>query len=159
MKRPHFFKKKIPADVNYNTPQWLYDYLDNEFEFEFDLAAVKENAKTRFFKDSLKRDWHKLDGWLWLNPPFAGIRQWVERSYEESKQGAKIVMLVPSTILCAPYMAKCQPKEVRFCASQPVFKNTFTDKVIRFPPAILIYDQSMRRRPVSFFAKPKEVTA
>lgn len=156
MQRPHFFHKKKAADANYNTPDWLFGTLNEEFKFTHDLAAVERNAKAKFFSDSLIVDWHMLKGWLWLNPPFAGIRTWVERSYEESLLGARIVVLVPSSVSCGPYMERCQPQEMRFVAGAPVFKNTFTEKIIRFPPLLLIYDRD--RRPAGkfkFIAKPK----
>lgn len=154
MKKPHFFQKKEPADVNYETPDWLFNLLDEEFDFKFDLAAVKENAKAKFFKNSLPVDWHKLNGWLWLNPPFAGIRSWIEKAQYESKKGAKIVVLTPSTVLGSPYLKDCHPKELRFVSGIPVFKNTFSGKKIRFAPVLMVFDNERARRKFSFIAKP-----
>jgi len=154
MQRPHYFAKRRPADVNYETPGWLYDLLDREFHFTHDLAAVKENAKAPFFRNSLRVDWHKLDGWLWLNPPFAGIRQWIEKAAREARLGAKIVVLVPATVLGAPYMSDCHPRTVRFVSRCPTFRNTFTGKVVRFMPVLLIY--GARERGLSFAYQPLE---
>lgn len=146
MQRPFFAKGKSSADVNYETPAWLFDLLDREFEFTHDLAAVKQNAKKRFFHDSLSVDWHKLDGWLWLNPPFSGVRRWIEKAAAEANLGAKLVVLVPPSVLGGPYMQACHPKTIRFVARATRFKNTFSGKVISFLPTLLIYNSRARGR-------------
>ena len=155
MKKRHFFHKRTPADSSYETPAWLYDALDREFHFTHDLAAVAENAKTKFFQDALKVPWHALDGWLFLNPPFAGIRQWIERAAAEAKLGARIVVLVPVTVLGAPYMRECHPKTIRLVSRCPTFKGTFSGKIIRFFPALLIYGNGTTRRSFTYQRLPE----
>ena len=67
-----------------------------------DLACTAENNLCRNgikhpLQDSLKHDWHQLDGWLWLNPPYGrGLRKWVEKAHMEAQLGAKIIMLIPA---------------------------------------------------------------
>ena len=43
------------------TPKWLFNQLDNEFHFDLDAAATKENALcNKFFTqedDALNQDW------------------------------------------------------------------------------------------------------
>lgn len=76
--------------------------------FSWDLAADEHNTVVpdiygggkRHFDiedDALKQVWHELTGWLWLNPPFEDIEPWAEKAYWESRKGAHIAMLVPTS--------------------------------------------------------------
>lgn len=72
-------------------------------DFSWDLAATDDNAITdngwyTLEQDSLKQDWYKIRGCLWLNPPFEDIEPWVKKAHEESILGAHIVVLVPLSI-------------------------------------------------------------
>lgn len=74
--------------------------------FYVDLAADETNACGLTFidkeSDSLTKPWAEVfnslndpRAWFWLNPPFAAIKPWVKKAYEESRKGAKIAVLVP----------------------------------------------------------------
>ena len=63
----------------WETPQDLFDKLNNEFQFTLDVCATPENAKCDNFytkeQDGLKYPWK---GAVWCNPPYGrGIGQWV----------------------------------------------------------------------------------
>ena len=78
--KPHFTAKK----ATWETPQSLFDELDVEFGFQFDLAVDETNAKCdRFYTledDALKQPW---EGVCWLNPPFGrGIELWLSRAVD-----------------------------------------------------------------------------
>ena len=82
----------------WETPQDLFDKLNEEFHFNLDACAIPENAKCeKFFtpdQDGLKREWH---GMVWCNPPYGReISKWVEKSYEAAQQGETVVMLPPA---------------------------------------------------------------
>ena len=83
----------------WETPQWLFDELDGEFGFTLDAAATPENAKCeRFFtesEDGLSQSW--AGHTVWCNPPWRAklIERWVQKAYEESRNGATVVMLIP----------------------------------------------------------------
>jgi hypothetical protein len=78
-------------------------------QFAWDLAADATNTvvsnevvqvyeQKRYFDEkdnSLVQDWHKINGWLWLNPPFTDITPWVRKAHEERIRGARIAVLVP----------------------------------------------------------------
>lgn len=70
--------------------------------FQVDLAASPGNAKAPGFftaeQDSLSQPWHQLQGWLWLNPPYANIGAWAAKCAAESALGAKIAFLVPASV-------------------------------------------------------------
>jgi hypothetical protein len=76
-----------PADVadtsdDYYTPRWIFDAAG--LVFDMDVAAPVDPARRtcparRYLTpvdDGLTRPW---DGLVWMNPPFSGSRQWVER--------------------------------------------------------------------------------
>jgi len=102
----HQRKSKIvtPKD-EWGTPQWLFDLLDQEFHFQVDAAATKENAKLPvYFEDldavpTLKFDWYCKGAWerFFLNPPYSAgnIDRFMQKAYEESQKGAVVVCLVP----------------------------------------------------------------
>lgn len=83
----------------WETPQELFDKLDEEFHFTLDVCAVPENAKcNRFYSpedDGLFQSW---DGVVWCNPPYGRkISDWVEKAYWENlTYGQTIVMLLPA---------------------------------------------------------------
>lgn len=82
----------------WETPQDLFDELNDEFGFDIDVCATKENAKcSRYFtkeQDGLLQDW---DGVVWCNPPYGKeIGKWVEKAYKSYKDGSTVVMLLPA---------------------------------------------------------------
>lgn len=82
----------------WETPQNLFDELNNEFNFTLDPCCTHENAKCKkhytIKEDGLKQNWK--DEVVFCNPPYGNsIKDWVKKSYEESKH-AKVVMLIPS---------------------------------------------------------------
>ncbi len=85
------------------TPWTLIRSIEDKYgKISWDLAASKENAKAPQFiteqENSLTVDWHKLEGLLYLNPPFAHIGVWAQKCFDESVKGAKIIMLVPASV-------------------------------------------------------------
>jgi phage N-6-adenine-methyltransferase len=122
------------ASDEWSTPQWLFEMLDEEFQFNVDAAANEENAKCLFrFDDALDRPWYegddpelieKLDEvgipvarTFWLNPPYSAgnIDKFMAKAYEESQKGAVVVCLVPcatDTRWWHNYVMKAQ--EIRF---------------------------------------------
>lgn len=90
---------------DYGTPPEFLQAVKKKFgfkEFAYDLAADKMNRKAKLFfderDDSLSKDWKKLRGHLWLNPPFANIEPWV-RKCSESRQGNHVIyFLVPASV-------------------------------------------------------------
>ena len=85
---------------DYETPWELIHAVERSFgALDWDLACTEENKKApnglTVEQDSLSQDWTKLDGHLWLNPPFADIGPWAKKCMES---GARITMLVPASI-------------------------------------------------------------
>ena len=86
-------------DYSWETPPSLFIILDMEFNFTLDPCCTKQTAKCKKFftkeEDGLIQDWSK--DIVFVNPPYGReIGKWVEKSYNEAKKGAKVVMLIPS---------------------------------------------------------------
>lgn len=83
---------------NWATPQDFFDKWDKKFGFDLDVCASKDNAKcAKYFDaemDGLKQRWV---GICWMNPPYGRtIKQWMEKAYSSSQEGATVVCLVPA---------------------------------------------------------------
>lgn len=86
---------------DWETPWWLVKALERRLSipyFDLDPAASSENKKARAFYDGiegldgLKMPWN---GYVFCNPPYSGIAQWVKKGYEEAKSGrANVTMLI-----------------------------------------------------------------
>lgn len=83
------------------TPQWVFDYVDNLFGFNVDLAADDENTKCEMWYDegidALSYRWHRGTKSIgWCNPPYSNIAPWLEKAWEEARAGFTTVLLVPT---------------------------------------------------------------
>jgi len=88
------FTSKTPE---WSTPQDLFDKLNDEFHFDIDVCATKENAKCEYYytiiSDGLKHNWNEQR--VWCNPPYGReIGKWVKKASEA--QGGLVVMLLPA---------------------------------------------------------------
>jgi hypothetical protein len=88
------------------TPKEFIQAIAKQFtQIDVDLAANNTNkvcpdylGPGSLFEDSLKVQWHKLNGFLFLNPPFGKIKPWVKKCHEENLLGAEIGLLVPASV-------------------------------------------------------------
>jgi phage N-6-adenine-methyltransferase len=88
---------------DYATPRELIDAVEARFRrLDWDLAASAENRKAAQFysiaDDSLRQDWTKLTGNLWLNPPFADIEPWAAKCAASTGPGRRIFLLTPASV-------------------------------------------------------------
>lgn len=88
---------------DYATPSDFMKAVTRRFGIiSFDLAAHSKNKQhDNYFSildNSLIQEWHKIPGWLWLNPPFDNIAPWAMKCQEEMRKGAKILFLTPASI-------------------------------------------------------------
>lgn len=124
---------------DWETPQDLFDKLNQEFEFNLDVCATRENRKCRNFYakelDGLKQDWH---GVCWMNPPYGReIGKWIKKAYEESLTGSTVVCLLPSRTDTKWWHDYCMRGEVRFIKGRLKFGNSKNSAP--FPSAIVIF--------------------
>jgi phage N-6-adenine-methyltransferase len=89
---------------SWETPQHIFDKLDQEFHFTLDAAANSENTKCTTFLDesvdALLVDWCKYarGGNIWLNPPYSkgNVARFLQKAYVESEKGmGSVVCLIP----------------------------------------------------------------
>lgn len=83
----------------WETPQYLFDQLNEEFHFTLDPCCVPETAKCpQYYTPSdngLIQDWS--NDIVFVNPPYGKeIKKWIKKSHDEAKNGATVVLLIPA---------------------------------------------------------------
>lgn len=91
------------SNQSYATPPDFRSAVVTRFGMPvFDLAASADNCFGKAYYcedgDALTKHWHKIDGLLWLNPPFDNIAPWAEKCAAESALGARILFLTPASV-------------------------------------------------------------
>lgn len=102
------------SNDKWSTPPEVFEALDKEFCFGFDVCAEEETAKCPDYwtieDDALSKYWPEDAlshipgagliemGALWANPPYSNIRPFVEKAIEAQLNGRMTVMLV----MCDP---------------------------------------------------------
>lgn len=120
------------------TPQELFDKLDEEFHFDLDVCASKENAKCkRFFtkeQDGLKQKWGGYT--VFCNPPYGRkIKDWVKKCAQHE---GTAVMLLPARTDTAWFHDYILGKgEIRFIRRRIHFGGSKYDAP--FPSMIVVY--------------------
>jgi phage N-6-adenine-methyltransferase len=95
------------SNDNWGTPQYIFDWLDDEFDFDLDAAANDNNHKCRWYftleankkyfpNGSLDIPWRDAGVTFWMNPPYSDPYPWVKKAYEESQKGCTVVCLLPA---------------------------------------------------------------
>ncbi len=122
------------------TPQPFFDELEREFgEFDLDPCATPENAKCpQFFTqadDGLSQKW---GGKVFMNPPYGReIGKWVEKAYQESLGGAKVICLLPARTDTRWFHDYCLKGEIRFLKGRLKFGDMTNSAP--FPSMIVIF--------------------
>ncbi len=95
-------RDKNKTEQTVGTDPEFYEILNARFGFSWDLACTRENQLCPMgltpSENSLSADWHKLEGWLYLNPPFKDSGKWAQKCSDEMEKGARIVMLTPAAV-------------------------------------------------------------
>lgn len=134
---PQLFTSK---SCEWETPQWLFDKLNREFNFTLDVCATQKNAKCdKYFtkiEDGLKQDWSK--DICWMNPPYGReISKWIKKAYEESLRGATVVCLIPSRTDTQWWHNYVMKGKVRFIKGRLKFGGAKNSAP--FPSAIVVF--------------------
>lgn len=87
---------------DWETPQWLFDKLNEKYHFNLDAAATDANHKCENYfteeDNALTQDWSRF-GVVFCNPPYskkANQDAWVKKCFEEAKKGTLVVALLPA---------------------------------------------------------------
>lgn len=128
-----------PTD-EWGTPHWLYSVLNDEFSFQMDVAASKENHKHRVYltkeDDALAHPsrWSESN---FCNPPYSNILPWYQTAIAVRALGFQTVFVTkydPSTrhgVLAAQEM-----DEIRIVEHRITFEGA--PNCANFPSAIMV---------------------
>ena len=130
-------------NMNWETPDWLFDALDKEFEFTVDVCADEKNKKCkRFYSEDnscLDKNWE--DERCFMNPPYGrNLPKFMEKAYNESKKGATVVCVVPVRPESKWWQNYAMKAEIRYFRQR--LKFTLTGKrsdVAPFATAIIVF--------------------
>ena len=87
------------ATGDWATPQEFFDMLDEIFHFTLDPCADEKNHKCeKYFtkeQNGLEQYWNGET--VFCNPPYGrDIGQWIQKSIDEARKGATVVLLIPA---------------------------------------------------------------
>jgi len=123
--------RNIKHSDNWETPKWLYDDLNAEFNFDFDPCPINYGEITPD-KDGLLIAWGKRN---FVNPPYSRKLKdaFVKRAVEVANDGNLCVCLLPVSTSTVLFHDIIQPnaKEIRFLRGRVKFigVNTFGERV------------------------------
>lgn len=126
-------RQKVKQETTYGTPLWLVKAIERDFglKFGFDLAADEDSCVLResdsawdykyysFQDNSLAQDWNNLTGDLWLNPPFANIKDWCAKC--STYVNGTICLLVPASLGSKWFRDYCMGRPVYILDSRITF--------------------------------------
>lgn len=127
---------------DWETPQDLFDLLNEEFHFTLDVCAVPETAKCAAYftpeDDGLAQDWTR--NVCWMNPPYGDdIPDWMNKARREARIGATVVCLVPARVDTTWWWDNCIYGEIRFLKGRLKFKQGGNEVTSApFPSAVIV---------------------
>jgi len=127
---------------DWETPQDLFDELNNEFGFTLDPCAMPETAKCAKYytpsEDGLTRDW--TGEVVFCNPPYSRGKQdaWIRKCAEHSANGGVAVLLLPVRTDTARFHDLILGKaEIRFLRGRLKFSRVKTRAP--FPSMVVVF--------------------
>ena len=132
------------ASDQWSTPQYLFDILNDEFNFTLDPCADDSNHKceTYFTKESngLLQSWKGHS--VFCNPPYGkAIKEWVEKCYNESRdKDTTVVMLIPARTDTSYFHEFIYGKaEIRFIRGRLKFGDS--KNAAPFPSMVVVFNK------------------
>ena len=124
--------------VEWATPQYLFDELNKEFNFNLDPCCTEENAKCDCYytkeEDGLKSSWKNWR--VFMNPPYGReIGKWMEKAYKSNAE--VVVCLVPARTDTRWWHDYAMQGDVRFIKGRLKFNDSKNNAP--FPSAIVIF--------------------
>ena len=123
---------------NWETPQELFEKLDQEFNFTIDVCADLTNNKCQKYytelDNGLIQDW--MGETVWCNPPYGRkIGEWVKKA---SESNTTVVMLLPARTDTKWFHEYIYNKaEIRFIKGRLKFGNSVNSAP--FPSMIVVF--------------------
>jgi len=109
---------------NWQTPDWLYKQLDEEFHFDFDPCPLNYTV------DTLLIDWPCKCAFV--NPPYNKYDKpkFIQKGYEEWQKGKTVVFLIPAATGTKQFHELLLPNaEIRFLKGRIAFRGYNTKGV------------------------------
>ncbi len=100
---------------HWQTPQWLYDQLNAEFNFDFDPCPNYADF------DGLSIEWGRSN---FINPPYNRIDKpkFIQKAFDEWKRGKTCVLLIPAATGTKQFHELILPHaEIRFLKGRIAF--------------------------------------
>lgn len=143
------------------TPLWLFDLLDQEFDFDLDAAATDENTLCDKWyteeEDGLTRPWVAEN--VFTNPPYSDMAKWVEKGYREAKAGnCTVVLLLAARTDTKAWWNFVRFGEVRFLPGRLKFDHDDDGAKYSapFPSAVVIFRKGMQEEPKTIYWDVRE---
>ena len=125
---------------DWETPQDLFDKLDEEFDFQLDVCASHNNTKCSEYwtkESNALIKWWSPHSWKWMNPPYGRqIGKWIKKASESRK----VVALLPArtdTKYFHEHIYKKPNTEIRFIKGRLKFSGSKNSAP--FPSMIVIF--------------------
>lgn len=128
------------SNDSWETPQDLFDELNEEFNFTQDLCAASYNKKCRAYFNDLfcGASYTLFDHVCWMNPPYSNPKPFVQRAWDIAEHNLVVCLLKcdPSTQTWAIFWdyEKHQPR--------PGCQIRFFPKRIKFTPPVGVNGKS-----------------
>ncbi len=76
----------------WETPQWMFDEINKQYNFHFDCCASIKNKKTIWFSDDFIKcnNEEVKDIMCWMNPPFSKAKEMFEHFFKTVSYGVAI---------------------------------------------------------------------
>jgi len=128
---------------DWETPPYVFNFLNSEFNFTLDAAASALNAKCeRYFAiedNALKQEWSGET--VFVNPPYGRTATglWIQKcAIEAFENDATVVMLIPArTDTIAWHKYAMQANEIRLIKGRIKFVGAKTGAP--FPSAVIVF--------------------
>lgn len=152
------FKNKFDSiKQDWNTPKSLFEKLNTEFRFDWDISASTDNALCKQYytkeTDGLKQNW---TGLCWCNPPYGDksskMVDWIKKAYNDTQidPNLTVVMLIPARTNTRWFHQYCmKAAEVRFICGRPKFGNSTHG--LPQPLVLVIFKKSSDTKFTSFY--------
>lgn len=114
--------RNLPHSDHWATPEYVYEELNQEFNFDFDPCPLNHNTSDW---DGLQVEWGNS---TFCNPPYSkGLKPlFINKAVQESKKGKRVVLLLPvstSTKLFHDIILPNISEPIRFVKGRIRFKG------------------------------------
>ena len=136
------------AKEDWATPQDFFDKLNEEFGFDLDPCASKENHKCEHYftkqENGLLKDWGGYC--VFCNPPYGRVStgEWIKKCAEEAKKpNTTVVLLIPARTDTQAFHEYIYHKaEIRFVKGRLKFGGS--KDAAPFPSMVVIFGKDNR---------------